>query len=123
MEKGNNLKINLLDLSVFIGVDKNYDKDISFDINVNDGICKVLNISEVDLQRRIESFKYLADMFCNQLKEDISLKISGNDPLKKAMKILLEDFEIKDQERKKQSEAIEAKFAIEYYTKVLKKYQ
>ena len=101
MEKGNNLKINLLDLSVFIGVDKNYDKDISFDINVNDGICKVLNISEADLQRRIESFKYLADMFCNQLKEDISLKISGNDPLKKAMKILLEDFEIKDQERKK----------------------
>lgn len=123
MEKGNNLKINLLDLSVFIGVDKNYDKDISFDINVNDGICKVLDISEADLQRRIESFKYLADMFCNQLKEDISLKISGNDPLKKAMKILLEDFEIKDQERKKQAEKAEAKLAIEYYTKVLKKYQ
>lgn len=122
MKKGNIVKINLLNCSSFISADDDYNYDISFDVKVNSGLCKVLNITEEDLQRKIELFKNLAEMFCYQLKQDMSLEFPGDDSLKIAMMTLYKDFMLKDQEQKEQRKIAEAKLAIKYYEKILKKY-
>lgn len=115
MKKGNTLEINLLQCSVNIGVDKQYNRDICFEINTNNGLCKVLNITEEELQRKVEPLKYLVEMFCNQLKQDINSKSD----MKKAMGVLYIDNEEKSKEKAKKMQMAEARMAIKYYTKIL----
>lgn len=115
MKKGNSLEINLLKLSVNIGVDKQYNRDICFEIDANNGLCKVLNITEEELQRKVEPVKYLIEMFCNQLKQDINSKSD----MKKAMGFLYIDNEEKTREKERQKKLVEARLAIKYYTDIL----